>query len=149
MCQRFLYRLAVDHEIVEWSYGQHNEPRELCMDCRSRMKELGWGTEHISPEELREAIEEELREEPLSVQVGTDEWVAVGEVLEPSKFELLMSTGGPAMRVVGSINCHGEGCNAVVQWQDWFKPWTSFQATSRAQREALEWFCNLFYFGDC
>ena len=113
------------------------------------MKELGWGTEHISPEELREAIEEELREEPLSVQVGTDEWVAVGEVLEPSKFELLMSTGGPAMRVVGSINCHGGASDAVVQWQDWFKPWTEYNNEQEALQEALEWFCDLFYFGDC
>ena len=116
------------------------------MDCRARMKELGWGTEHISKSELAEAIEEELMEQPLSLQVGTDEWFNLGEVLEPNKFELLMSTGGPAMRVVGSLCRHGMPSNPVVQWQDWFKPWTSFQATSRAQREALDWFCNFFSF---
>ena len=149
MCWRFLYRLAIDHEIVEWSYGQFNEPKELCMECRSRMKELGWGSEHISPEELREAIEDELREEPLSVMVGTDEWFRVGEALEPNKFELLISTGGPAMRVVGSLCRHGVASDAVVQWQDWFKPWTEYNNEQEALQEALEWFCNLFYFGDC
>ena len=142
MCRRFLDALVIDQEIVEWCWGRHNEPRELCMDCRARMKELGWGSEHISPDELAEAITEELRDEPLEITSCLE----TGDRLDPGTFELLLCTGGPAMRVVGRVNRYGEGCDAVVQWQDWFKPWTSFQATSGAQREALEWFCNLFCF---
>ena len=148
MCWRFLYRLAIDHEIVEWSYGQLNEPKQLCMDCRSRMRELGWGSEHISPDELREAIEDELREEPLSVLVGHSGWVSPGSELVPNKFELMISTGGPAMRVVGEI-LYGSASDPVVEWQDWFKPWTEYNNEQEALQEALEWFCNLFVFGDC
>ena len=149
MCQRFVERLAVDHEIWQWSLNELSDPRELCMECRARMKELGWGDEHISKDELREAIEQELTEGALSVQVGTDEWFNLGEVLEPNKFELLMCTGGPAMRVVGSLCRHGVPSNAVVEWQDWFKPWTPYNGANYAQKLALEWFCGLFCFEYC
>ena len=146
MCQRFVERLAIDHQIWEWCFGEDSDPRELCMDCRARMRELGWGSEHISKSELAEAIEEELREQPLSVMVGTDEWFRVGEQLEPNRFELLMCTGGPAMRVVGSLCRHGMPSDAVVEWQDWFKPWTAYEGANYFHQLALEWFVNFFCF---
>jgi hypothetical protein len=91
-----------------------------------------------------DAVAEYARELALSVCVRSG-WVLVGEPLEPEEFELLLSTGGPACRIVGDLRDE-EPCRAEVQWQDWGTPWTPL-AGQRC--DALDWFAGLFYFGAC
>jgi len=98
-------------------------------------------------------IEEEAREMALDVCWKSDDWQAVGEELTPTKGRVLLTTGGPACQVI----CNLEGdypSDPEIQWQDWGTPWT----TPSIQREleldfeladsALEWFINLFYWGE-
>lgn len=89
-----------------------------------------------------EAIEEYARELALSVCVRSG-WAPVGEALEPAEFEILLSTGGPACRIVGDLR-NEEPCRAEIQWQDWGTPWTPL-AGQRC--DALDWLAGLFYFG--
>ena len=90
-----------------------------------------------------DAVEEYARELVLSVCVRSC-WVIVGEPLEPGEFELLLSTGGPACRIVGDLRDETP-CRAEIQWQDWGTRWTPL-AGQRC--DALDWFAGLFYFGE-
>lgn len=63
-----------------------------------------------------------IAEDPLSLEY-TGTWAA-GEDPRADGFVLLLSTGGPAVRIIGDLNSHGEPCGPVLQAQDWFLPWT-------------------------
>jgi hypothetical protein len=91
-------------------------------------------------DELRQRIEEM----PLSLQVR-DGWRSPGEErADPEEFEILLSTGGPALRIYGEIGA----AYPALQWQDWGTPWTDFRDTTDAQDEAISAFVGLFWFGD-
>ena len=98
-------------------------------------------------EERIDEIREQVQEWPLSVDVRCASWWSVGAEMEPDEFQVLLGTGGPAMRITGDIGQHGEPCNPLMQVQDWFKPWTLCD-TTEAHDEALRWFCGHFWFGE-
>tara|TARA_Y100000401_G_C8251555_1_gene188432 strand:+ start:95 stop:517 length:423 start_codon:yes stop_codon:yes gene_type:complete len=64
---------------------------------------------------------------------------------EPAEFKILISWGGPALRVIGEIE-ENFAINPKLQYQGWGTPWTDFKITEN-QQDALNWFCNCFYFG--
>jgi hypothetical protein len=78
--------------------------------------------------------------------------------MKPEEFKILLSTGGPACQIVGKIDYGScEPIDIEIQYQDWFTPWEPLQLNcTYADRspnitsdyEALEWFCNCFYFGE-
>jgi hypothetical protein len=94
-------------------------------------------------EERIEAAEEVIRQDPLSARVRSD-WQAPGETLQPAEYELLLSWGGPATRIVGELSEYGEPVSAKLQVQDWFTPWTEY---IRADRDILLEYAQQFYFG--
>jgi hypothetical protein len=97
----------------------------------------------------REAAETAIYEDPLEVAVRGD-WHAVGSPpSEASEFRILLSTGGPAVRIVGELNCYGEPDSASVQYQDWFMPWCTLLALSDTESEAVLEYCRQFYFAEC
>ena len=53
-----------------------------------------------------EEIADEMRESPLSVLVRQPQWYVPGHPADsrPTEYELLMSTGGPAVRIVGELS---------------------------------------------
>ena len=115
--------------------------RFLSREAKACLKELGYdGTNHA---QVLEAIEEQSRANPLSVLVSSG-WSAPGE-LEPDEFMLLLSTGGPALRIVGELDCDNEPMRVCMQHQDWGTPWTEWLDVDR---EALRWFAGLFWYGD-
>ena len=90
-----------------------------------------------------EALADAARDSVLSACVRSF-WAPIGEALHPAEFELLLSTGGPACRIVGDLDDHGTPGRAELQWQDWGTPWT---ALAGQRCDALNWFAGLFYFG--
>ena len=69
----------------------------------------------------------------------------------PEDFEILLCTGGPAVRLVGSLDNYGVPDNVRMQVQDWFQPWTDFKpaAGSDSQVEdVLLTYARSFYFGE-
>jgi len=66
-------------------------------------------------------------------------------VTEPIEFKILLSWGGPALRIIGEIE-ENFAVNPKMQFQDWGTLWTDFEITEE-QEKALNWFCNCFYFG--
>lgn len=72
-----------------------------------------------------DTIDERVREIPLSVQVRSD-WQDPGESLNASEFELLLTTGGPALRVCGDLDEYRQPARAYIQYQDWGTPWMDY-----------------------
>ena len=66
-----------------------------------------------------------ITEDPLEVQVRSD-WTNPGDELTPGEFMILLCTGGPAVRIVGELDQHGEPCRAWMEYQDWGTPWTQY-----------------------
>lgn len=121
--------------------AEEGEGRYLSREAKVLLHELRFdGTNHG---QVLEAIEEQSRERPLAVDVRSG-WASPGE-LQPEEFQILLSTGGPALRIVGDLSAHLEPCSARLEHQDWGTPWTEWL---KVDTEALLWFASLFYFGE-
>ena len=102
-------------------------------------------------------IREQAQDEALSVEFRSG-WTSNPEEMKPEEFKILLSTGGPACQIVGKIDYGScEPIDIEIQYQDWFTPWEPLQLNSTyadkspnitSDYEALEWFCNCFYFGE-
>jgi len=108
-------------------------------DHREELKEL----EDAAGEcEDREEAEQRIQEDALSVRIFGErtngEW-------EADKFEILLSTGGPAVRIMGELD--GEDPkHAWLEVQDWGMPWTEYYESNI--RDTLLTYCRCFYFGE-
>ena len=90
-------------------------------------------------------LEDRGREWPLSVLVRSS-WEIPGEPLSAAEYEILLCTGGPAVRVRGNLSEYREPETACIESQDWFTSWNRFPA-SPDEQEALAAFVRLFWFG--
>ena len=107
--------------------------------------------------ELREANEDQssaradaarqtIDEDPLSVEVRCG-WYSPGaaeEHRDPEEFCILLGTGGPATRIIGTL-LHGEAESARLQAQDWGTPWTDYRGADEA---VLLDYARCFWFGE-
>jgi len=91
-------------------------------------------------------IRESINNSALSVEFRSG-WSTNSEKLEAEEFKILLTWGGPALRVIGDLDQYKQAENIKLQFQDWGTPWTDFQL-SENQENALNWFCNCFYFGE-
>jgi hypothetical protein len=131
--------IAAAHEA--WLFCRdEGEGRHLSPEAKACLKFHEYdGTNHAS---VADSIEESCQESPLAVDVRSG-WGTPGQ-LEPEEFQILLSTGGPALRIIGDL----EGLSpssARLEHQDWGTPWTEWRRD--VDHEALEWFAGLFYFG--
>ena len=100
-------------------------------------------------EEEIEQTKESILNSALSVEFRSG-WYSLPESiadLKPEEFKILLTWGGPALRVIGDLNQYMEPENIKMQYQDWGTCWTDFEITEE-QQEALNWFCSCFYFGE-
>jgi hypothetical protein len=67
-----------------------------------------------------------LEASPLSVEIRSG-WYAPGEDPAPAEeFQILLCTGGPAVRIMGTIDHRGAPDRAWLEFQDWGTPWTQY-----------------------
>jgi len=82
-------------------------------------------------DEANEAARQRIMEDALSVQVRSGWYTPLtrGERAEQkaAEYEILLCTGGPACRIVGELNEHGEPESASMEVQDWCQPWTAIR----------------------
>ena len=97
-------------------------------------------------EEEIEQTKESILNSALSIEFRSG-WTSNPNELEIEEFKILLTWGGPALRVIGDLNQYKEPENIKMQFQDWGTLWTDFEITEN-QQEALNWFCNCFYFGE-
>ena len=67
--------------------------------------------------------------------------------LRPYGYELLLCTGGPAVRIVGTLDRHCEPETARLEVQDWGTPWTEIDCDT-VELGALMAYAQCFYFGE-
>ena len=117
------------------------EGRDLSREAKNILREMGYdGTNH---QDTAEAIADQTREEPLAVDVRSG-WSTPGD-LAAEEFQILLSTGGPALRIVGELNAHMEPASARLEHQDWGTPWTEWVGVDQ---DALLWYASHFWFGE-
>ena len=93
---------------------------------------------------LGQLITEHVQEIPLSLLVRSD-WHVPGGESTYSQFELLLSTGGPAIRILGELDSYGEPYRPALQFSDWGVSWTDHP---ESKVDALLWFAGQFYYGE-
>lgn len=105
--------------------------------------------------DAEDAVRSTIHEAPLSIAVRSD-WYSPGcqHDARPAEYEILLSTGGPALRIHGELD-YGEPSTARLQWQDWGTPWTDYFADTvegiekqgAGDADVLA-FAQCFYFGE-
>lgn len=97
-----------------------------------------------------DALLQYIYEMPLSVDIRSA-WTTPGCEMEAAEYQMLLSTGGPALRIIGDLNEHGEPASAQMEWRDWGTPWTrmGFGTSDFLKRErAIRDFAARFYLGE-
>ena len=103
----------------------------------------------IDGDTFKDATEllDRVQEDALSVEVRDDWYVPSRKSEGPVEFKILVSTGGPAFRIIGECDQHGQPENVRAEHQDWGTPWIKVEL-SNAEQEAVDWFAGLFYYGE-
>lgn len=86
-----------------------------------------------------------IQEDPLSVQVRSG-WYSPGDTPEAEEYEILLCTGGPAVRIVGNLGQYNEPDDARIECQDWFTSWT--EVFDGIDRDVLLEYARCHYFGE-
>lgn len=94
----------------------------------------------------RDLAMQRIQEDALSVEVRTG-WHMPGdtEASKPEEYTILLSTGGPATRIIGELDQYGEPKTARLEAQDWFTPWTEYRESDES---VLLEYARCFYFGE-
>ena len=93
-----------------------------------------------------------ILEAPLSAQVRSD-WYRPGEQPEAVEYQILLSYGGPSLRITGQLGEYGEASTADLEYQDWGTPWTRYHPPLHSElfdshNADVLTFAQQFYFGD-
>jgi len=125
-------------------------------DCELTDEQILEGLELASGQEVtdeereqyhdEDEARERIQEDPLSVQVRSG-WHTPCEASEPMEYEILLCTGGPAVRIIGQLGRYNEPESAELQCQDWSTPWEELITTGE-DNEALLTYARSFYFGE-
>ena len=95
----------------------------------------------------QEAAEQRIHEDPLEVSVRHD-WHTPGQAEDvATDYLILLCTGGPACRIIGTLGQYAEPDTARLEYQDWFTPWTDYPLDSTEEETVLT-YAQQFYFGD-
>lgn len=94
-----------------------------------------------------EDAEQAILDDPLSLEVRAG-WHTPGSKSEAEEFMILLCTGGPAVRIIGQLDEHMQPEKPVIQYQDWFTPWTDYHETTDEEEQALLEYCQCFYYGE-
>lgn len=103
----------------------------------------------IGEPDLIEDAEQTIHESVLSVEVRSGWYVpgARDADTKPDEYRILLSTGGPALQLVGRVSEYGEPETARLEYQDWGTPWTRYP-TSGEDEDIMLTFARCFYFGE-
>ncbi len=131
--------------------ASENHARDVALSTAAHIERLIRLRERLNESDFEhydwaEAIQQQIDEMPLSVLVRSD-WHEPGIPSEEGgEYEILLCTGGPAVRIVGPLNGYEVPADAFLQYQDWGTPWENV-ALDRDTQLALQDFVRNFYFG--
>ena len=127
-----------DCDLVDWvecpmclGDGLTEDGREDCERCEGSGhiadSEPDWGDCAGSDDyHDSDAALEAITESPLSVEVRSG-WTTSGTTnFKMTEYQILLTTGGPALRIIGELDQYGEPETARLEYQDWGTPWTEY-----------------------
>jgi len=94
----------------------------------------------------QDEAETKIQESILSVEVRSG-WHAPGVPEKATEYCILLTTGGPACRLIGELDRYGQPETARLEYQDWGTPWTELGQIGIAELALLA-FAGHFYFGE-
>lgn len=101
--------------------------------------------ENLDKPDYKEDAQQEIQESVLSVEVRSD-WHVPGKGEDkPTEYLILLTTGGPSLRITGDLNQYQEPETAKLQWQDWGTPWNTIWED--VEEDVLLRFAQQFCFG--
>lgn len=121
-------------ELATWDEENGEELRELIESATidgDRMKDAN-------------AARERIEQSPLDIQVRSGWRSGSDDHGDPEEFYILLSTGGPALRIIGELD-GGQPSRAWLEYQDWGTGWTQY---FDIEQSTLLTFCSVFYFGE-
>lgn len=93
----------------------------------------------------KDEAEQAIKEDPLSVEVRS-RWYELGdENVGAEEFRILLCTGGPHVELLGDLD-NGQPSRVRVTYQGWGESGEYFPTSE--ERDALETYCQQFYFGE-
>jgi len=134
-------------------------------EAYKRLQEIGKG----SYESIKEMVEnlyaarenddpiegdnatESILNDALSIEIRNN-WHCPGGDSDPLEYKILLSWGGPAVQIIGTLNEYCEPNTAHLETQDWFLPWT--EQTDVEEKILLDYAkilldsAKCFYFGE-
>ena len=145
------YADALDIEKVKALLDEHigtaihanlpeDEARELLAD-KINEESIEPGDFEFNQEDAQQAIQEDA----LSVEVRSG-WESSPDELKPQEYAILLCTGGPACRIIGSLGEYGDPESASIQYQDWFTPWVDYPLDREEEADVVK-YAQQFYFG--
>ena len=87
-----------------------------------------------------------INESVLEIAIRSD-WTTPGVKLKPTEFMLLLTTGGPTLRLRGNLDQYQEPETAYLEYQDWGTPWAEYFGDNWDSKALLA-FASCFYYGD-
>jgi hypothetical protein len=134
-------------------HAQECRPRDYSEPCTTTDEEITNALELIHPvtPEDRQTYHDEddasdrIQESPLSVDVRSG-WHSPGETDDPQEYQILLTWGGPAARIIGNLDNDSVPCSARLERRDSGNPWTIHRAHYSAP--ALLLYAQQFYCGD-
>jgi hypothetical protein len=92
----------------------------------------------------RDEALERITDDALEVAVRSG-WSTPGE-LEAEEYNILLCTGGPAVRIRGELSEYKEPESAWLEYQDWGTPWEVLRLG--ADEDAVLTYARCFFFGE-
>jgi len=125
-----LSELRDDYESNQLDFSE-DDAKEL-----ANLKEAAGGCED------KEQAQQRIEEDPLSIELGG--WWIPSSSPRATEYRILLTSGGPAVRIVGELGWFHEPTTAKLEVQDWFKPWTEY----RCEESVLLEYVAQLYLGE-
>lgn len=121
-------------EMMEWlEHANTCEYGECDHELDDLMREWDFADlqETLDPDRALEAVHNSALEVAVRSGWESPPLMDTGESVAAAEYRILLSTGGPATRIVGELNEYGEPETARLEYQDWFTPWTVYDAENQ------------------
>lgn len=92
-------------------------------------------------------VSDYAQESALSIELRSC-WYAPGSDASPQEFRILLTYGGPRCEIIGGIDLNGEAEAPRLYASEMGVGRFEIVPADDEEREALEWFCSLFYLGE-
>lgn len=140
--------------------AQFESIREMVSELRG-VEAAFENTESDALIDAQDAARERIQEDALSVEVQSG-WVAPGawdaglgrDRVKPEEYCILLCTGGPACRIIGTLDEYCQPETARMEVQDWFQPWTEYRPVllgtdaGETAEDVMLTYARVFWYGE-